>query len=83
MKFNFNSNEKCNIGDARRLHKNLFLDEFSRLDDDEDFSNYQYTDEYESDYDEKIEKKSQYYKLNEFSMPLTGNYKQIILSNGF
>ncbi len=77
MKFNFKLNEACN-GDSRRLHKNLFLDGFSQWDEDEEFSNYQYTDEYESDYDEKIEKKSQYYKLNEFSMPLTGKFNKSI-----
>lgn len=81
MKFNFKLSENPNNGDTRRLHKNLFLDDFSRLNDDEDFSNYQYTDEYESDYEEKIEKKSQYYKLNEFSMPLTGNFMRNIYTN--
>ena len=73
MKFNFKLNENYS-SDSRRLHKNLFLEDFSQADEEDLETNqsYQYIDEYESDYDEKIEKNSKYYKLNDFSMPLTG-----------
>lgn len=76
MKFSFKLNQNCS-SDSRKLHKNLFLNDAATFyglnndDDNESHGNYPYIDEYESDYEEKIEKKSQYYKLNDFSMPLT------------
>jgi hypothetical protein len=84
MKFNFKLNENCsNSSDSRRLHKNLFLDEgFSHVsnvnDDDDDFNSKYYTDEFDNDYEEQLENSSKYYKLNNFSMPLTETIAEFV-----
>ena len=77
MKFNFRLSENCISSDSRRLHKNLFMGKSSE-DDLEYANNHAYTDEFESDYDESLEKSSQYYKLNDFSMPLTETIAEFV-----
>ena len=72
--------------DARKFHKNLFLDNiesddsFSSCDeysdDENDVTqepNEQYINEFENEYEERLEESSKYYKFNHIPTPLTGN----------